>query len=640
MAQWKQINASDEFIREALAQADPIVLRVILHQLGDSAADDVELVTVPGPLIGTMSMVADPSTIARLQDRMLHHLRRSRDEGFEFPGFPSSRSELHRLVEMAICAPVSDRDLDFWIEEAAIRPMQREVDWGTVPSEAREQFSVVIIGAGMSGLNVAIQLKRAGIPFVILEKNASVGGTWFANTYPGIRVDVPSRVYSYSFEFDYPWKHMFAPQSELHAFIEHVVDKYDLRGHIRFETEVRAAEWDDEDQVWVVRTTTASGSSEVLRANGLVSAVGLLDRPRMPEIEGIETFAGPKIHTANWDHSVELSGLRVASIGTGSSGLQLVPDLAPLVEHLTVFQRTPAWVVGFPGYRDPLPEHAAWLDSTVPYYANWSRLRLAYAFGDHLAPYYEIDAAWQGDGPDVSEVNAQLVARLRGYIREKLDGREDLIKKCTPEYAPLAKRLVLDNGWFDALLRDDVELVTEPIARISEKGIVLQSGEELEFDAIVFASGFRANDYLYPIEVRGRGGLPLTEFWKKDGARAYLGMMMPNFPNLWCMYGPNTNPKSGNPIQLSEVATRYVVGCIKAMIEEDLSSVEIREDVFDKFQEALDAALSQAIWSDPRQKSYYRNEFDRIAVMSPWPALDYWRWTTEPQLNEFVVTPK
>ncbi len=637
---WTRVDKDDDFIRAALAEADLMVLRVLLHQYGDPSFDQIQLGEGPGEARGmAMPAINRPEDQQLVRERIFEHLRRNRDEGVPMPAPPTDRKGLKNLIELAMSTTLPDDELDFWIEESGLKEMPREVDWGTIPVEAREQLKIVIIGAGFSGIYMAIQLKRAGIPFELIEKNPKVGGTWHENTYPGIRVDVESIVYSYSFEPYYPWKHAFAPRHELEEYIEYVVDKHGIRDHIRFNTEVTGATWDEDGHVWNIDLATAEGQTERTVANGIVTAVGLLNRPKMPDIAGIEDFKGTIMHTAKWDHSVELAGKKVASIGTGSSGLQLAPDLAPLVDHLTVFQRSAAWVQGTPNYRAALSEEAMWLRQGIPYYANWFRLRLAWTYSERSTmPAYDVAENWDGESVTISPFNKMVHDALMEYMRSKIGHRPDLMEKCTPNYPAMAKRLIRDNGWFDALLRDDVDLVTEPIDRITEKGILLKNGTELEFDIIVFASGFRASDYLYPMNIVGKGGLSLNEFWSKDGARAYYGMMMPHFPNLWAMYGPNTNPKSGNPILLVEVAARYVIGCIKALIDHDFASLDIREDVFDEYQAKLDAALANSIWYDKRQSSYYRNDkYGRVDVMTPWGVTTFWKWTGAPKLDEFVA---
>ena len=635
----RKITETDTFIRGALEAADPMVLRVLLRQLGDESMDSIELATTPAVPLGMVSSVANPADAARIRADVFEHIRRLRDEGVEFAAPTEDRESLHHLFEMAVSDSIRDDELDFWIEESGLRPMAREIDWSSVPPADRAAFRVVVIGAGFSGILAAIRMKRAGVAFRVLEKNAEPGGTWYENTYPGVRVDVPSVVYSYSFEPDYPWKSGFAPKAELAEYINFVVDKYDLRDHMEFGVEVTSLTWDSTEQMWSITSTTSDGRTHTDRANAVICANGLFSRPAMPEIEGLESFAGPIMHTAQWDHSIELTGRRVATIGTGSSGMQLVPDLADLVGHLTVFQRTPNWVASHSTYREKLRSEAVWLTQSVPYYANWARVRLAWMFGENVAaPAIEVDPTWDDGGVTISAGNRALRERLMANMAAKIGHRPDLMAKCTPPFPPMAKRVVMDNGWFDALLRSDVDLETTTIRRVTPTGIELVDGREIEVDVIVVATGFRVNDFLHPVQITGREEMTLEELWRKDGGRAYMGMMMPYMPNLWCLYGgPNTNPKSGNPLLQSDLMLRYVSECMLELIRSKASSIEVKEEVYEDFQRLVDDRLATTVWTDARQRSYYHNEFGRVSAQVAWGATEYSKWTRKPDLTEMKL---
>jgi 4-hydroxyacetophenone monooxygenase len=302
---------------------------------------------------------------------------------------------------------------------------------------------------------------------------------------------------------------------------------------MRFNTEVTAAEWNDAAGEWVVHLRSPFALDEVVRANAIISAVGLLDRPVLPDIEGLHSFQGKMFHTARWDHSYDYSGKRVGVLGTGASGMQLVPVVAQDAASTVIFQRSAGWVIPVPGYREPVTPETRWLYQHVPYYVNMFRLRMIYNAGDDaMYDAYDIDPEWHGAG-SLNRKNHVLRERLIEYLMSKVGDDPELVEKCIPNYPPMAKRIILDNGWFDALKRPNVELTTDPIERITPKGVLMQSGKEHELDLLVLASGFRPNDFLWPMEICGREGVALNELWSKDGARAYLGMMMPGFPNLW-----------------------------------------------------------------------------------------------------------
>jgi 4-hydroxyacetophenone monooxygenase len=376
---------------------------------------------------------------------------------------------------------------------------------------------------------------------------------------------------------------------------------------------------------------------ETIKVNGIISGVGLLDRPVLPDIPGLDSFEGKKFHTARWDHSYDYAGKRVGVIGTGASGMQLVPDVAMTAGSITIFQRSAGWVVPVPGYRDPVTEETRWLYQNVPYYVNWFRFRMIYNAGDDtLLDAYDIDPEWPDDG-SVNRKNHAMRERLVAYLMSKVGHDPELAAKCIPNYPPMAKRIILDNGWFDALNRDNVELVTDPIECITPKGVRLKSGREFEFDLLVLASGFRPNDFLWPMDFTGKDGMNLNELWARDGARAHLGMMMPGFPNLWCIYGPNTNQKTGGPVMWGEMQTRYALGCIKEMLNHGWKSMDVKREVYEDHQQKMDEVLGHSIWMHPSQKSYYRNEYGRVATNTAWGSTQYWKWSLKPDVEEFEV---
>ncbi|HEX3947800.1 MAG TPA: NAD(P)/FAD-dependent oxidoreductase, partial [Acidimicrobiales bacterium] len=477
-----------------------------------------------------------------------------------------------------------------------------------------------------------------GIDYLVVEKNQGVGGTWYENTYPGARVDVASRSYSYSFEPSYPWEHHYALQPEITGYFDYVADKYGLAEHIRFETEVESARWLEADGLWEVRLrSTATGDVDTVVVNAIVSAVGLFNRPKEPDLEGLEDFAGHLVHTSKWDHDYDLAGKRVALIGTGASGTQLVAGIAPLVSSLSIFQRAGTWVSNLPNYTDQIHATERWLIQHFPYYVNWVRILTTYSLSDKRLPIYDVDEDWD-DLDSVSEINHKMRTSLVDYMMGQIGDRPDLVAKCVPTYPVMAKRLPKDNGWFQALKRDNVDLVVEAIDRITETGVRTVDGVDHDVDLLVLATGFRVNDFLWPMRIEGTDGVTLEEAWQKDGARAYLGITIPGFPNLFCMYGPNSNSKSGGICMWGEFQARYLTLCMKYLIEHDRRSLSVRPEVFDEFNRTLDDRLRNAVWLDPRQVSYYRNAFNRVATNAPWATLEYWQMTREPALEDFVVT--
>ena len=550
----------------------------------------------------------------------------------------ASPEMLRELMSFTLGEDVSDRYLGLLLEELADGGQDlRAPEWHKDALDASRAFRVVIIGAGMSGLVAAHRLRQAGIDLVVVEKNRDVGGTWFENHYPGCRVDVPNQLYSYSFAQREDWPAQFSPQSVLLDYFRECADELGIRDHIRFETEVIAAEFDDERAVWVVTLRGADGEVETLTANVVVSAVGQLNRPSLPPIAGREEFEGPSWHSAEWDHSVPLAGKRVAVIGTGASGIQLIPAIAEEVNELLVFQRTPNWLTPTPQYYDALSDEAQWLFRELPTYGQWYRFWLFWQLAEGMLPAARVDPEWVSDGRSVNAISDQLRVMLTAYLEAQFADRPDLQASVVPDYPPLAKRMLLDNGiWARTLQRKNVQLVTADIERITRNGIVV-NGEEREVDVIIYATGFQASRFLMPMRVTGRDGIDLHEQW--DGtARAYLGMTVPGFPNLFCLYGPNTNlVANGSIIFFSECEVRYVLAAIKVLLDQDRRALDCKRETYDSYNEQIDAGNAAMAWGVSTANSWYKNRQGKVTQNWPFSLLEFWERTREPDLADFEL---
>jgi 4-hydroxyacetophenone monooxygenase len=522
------------------------------------------------------------------------------------------------------------------------RVMREEM--GLVPALSPEplhpkDFRVAILGAGISGIIAAVRLRELEIPFVILEREQEVGGVWLTNTYPGAGVDTPSYLYSFSF-FPRHWSTHFAKRNEMATYLAEAVDHFDLRRHIIFGTEVDSAVYDDATQTWEISSRDSDGSTRSVTANALISAVGLFNKPKTPDVPGMERFTGPMFHTANWPEDLDVTGKRVAVIGTGASAMQVVPAIADKVSRVTVFQRSPQWVGPCAEYFAPVPEDVHYLMDHVPYYQAWYRFRLAWVFNDRVHPSLQIDPQWEHSGRSLNAVNDGHRRYFTRYLEDQLADRPELIEKCLPQYPPFGKRMLLDNGWFAALKRDNVELVTEAVDSITNRGVVSQSGGEVEADVVVFSTGFETTRYLQPIEFVGRGGKRLRDIWGDDDATAYLGITVPGFPNLFLMYGPNTNSGAGGSyFFIGESQGRYIIDVITKMIERGIGVVECRAEAHDGWVSEVDEAHSKMVWSHPGMTTYYRNKRGRVVNNSPYRVVDYWLKTHDAELTDFVTEP-
>ncbi len=548
-----------------------------------------------------------------------------------------SLEELERIMSWCTGAPVGAEYAGMMLEEMGFRG--RDAAWTTPDPPARASaFDVVVIGAGVSGLLAAIKLDQLGVPFTVIEKNDDVGGTWLENRYPGCGVDTPNHFYSYSFEPNHDWPAYYSKRDELHAYLARCSERYAVRDRIRFSTTVLSATWDDADRRWVVTVTDGDGRTDVLHASAVITAVGLLNRPSVPAIEGLEQFAGPAFHTAAWPDGIDLTGKRVAVIGSGASAMQVVPTIAGTPSQLTIYQRSSQWVLPNGDYHRQVPEGTKWLLRHLPTYAAWYRFRLFWKFGDGVHASLHIDPTWIDPERSINRVNDRFRELLTAHIRASIGERADLLDKVVPDYPPFGKRMLIDNGWFDTLRRDDVELVVEAIEQVTADGIVTADGTTRDHDVVVLATGFHASEFLAPMAITGRGGRDLRDEWAEDDPRALYGVTIPDFPNLFVLYGPNTNlAHGGSAIFHAECQVRYVTALIVEMIEREIAAVSVKRSVHDDYNQRVDEAHDGMVWSHPRMSSWYRNDKGRVVTNSPWRMIDYWEMTRVPDLDDFEV---
>ncbi|MYB27542.1 MAG: NAD(P)/FAD-dependent oxidoreductase [Acidimicrobiaceae bacterium] len=503
------------------------------------------------------------------------------------------------------------------------------------PPDGDIDHPVAVIGAGMSGILAAHRLKQAGVDCVVFDKNGDVGGTWLENTYPGCRVDVFNHVYSYAGEQRPDWPEYHSSQPVLLDYFQDCARRWGIRDRIRFGTGVDAISWDEHTRRWILQLD----GGETVTAGAVVSAVGQLNRPLIPRIHGTDDFEGEKFHSSSWRHDIDWGGLRVAVIGTGASALQFIPHLAEEAAHVTVFQRTPPWLIPRPVYHEPLAEGLLELFRLIPGYAHWFRLRLFWCTHEGTVGALRRDPAW--DGPldqAVSRRNEETRRLLTLYLESQFGDRPDLLSKVVPDYPVGAKRVVLDNGiWASTLKRSNVELVNGGIQRVEPAGVRGSDGRLHRADVIVFGTGFRASEFLMPMRVAGRGGADLHETWAGD-ARAYNGVCVPGFPNLFCLYGPNTNiVVNGSIIYFAECATHYVVECLRLLASQGAAAMDCRTDAYDRYAARMDEHNSQMAWGISPVNSWYKSPSGRIAQNWPLPLIDYWRQTRAPNPADFEL---
>ncbi|WP_342611811.1 alpha/beta hydrolase fold domain-containing protein [Burkholderia ambifaria] len=474
------------------------------------------------------------------------------------------------------------------------------------PAEAAAPLSAIIIGAGFAGIGMAVALQRAGIhDFVIVERSHDVGGVWRDNRYPGAACDVPSHLYSFSFEPNPDWSRVFAPQPEIHAYLQHCARKYGLARHLRFGAEVERAQYDEARALWHV--TLADGTT--LSAAVLVSGTGQLSRPAMPDLPGIDTFRGRAFHSAHWDRDYPLAGKRVAVVGTGASAIQFVPAIAGDVERLVVFQRSPAYVM-------PRPDRA---------YRPWEQAlfrRLPWAMKLHRASIY---VRYESRAIAFTRLHGLMDVAVGRPFRKLLarDVRDPALRaRLTPDYPIGCKRVLLSSDYLAALDRDNVELVTQRIRRVTDTGIETDDGVHHPVDAIVYGTGFAATAFLSPMRITGRDGLDLNDAWRR-GAQAYLGLTVPGFPNFFMLYGPNTNLGHNSIVYMLESQIAHVMRCVRAMRRNGATAIDVDPRRYRRFNAHVQQRLAGSVWSGC--KSWYVDASGHNSTNWPGFTLTY-RW--------------
>lgn len=456
-------------------------------------------------------------------------------------------------------------------------------------------------------MGLGVQLKQAGIDFILFDKAANVGGVWRENTYPGAACDVPSHLYSFSFEPKPDWPRKYAEQPHILAYLEHCARKYDLLKHARFNTEIESARFNETSGVWTLRTK----KGEEFQARAIVTACGQLNRPAFPALKGLENFRGEKFHSALWNHAVDLTGKHVAVVGTGASAIQFVPTVVAKAAKVTLFQRSPPWVMPKPdrvfhGFEKALMRR-------VPGVIALYRLTTYLRCEARLIGFQK--RTW------MNRVGTFLSTR---HLRRQIPD-EGLRRQLTPDYTFGCKRVLISNDYFTALARPNVSVVTDSIAEVKADSIVTATGEEYPADLLILGTGFQATDFLAPMRIIGRGGRDLNEAWR-DGAEAYLGLTIPGFPNFFLLYGPNTNLAHNSVVYMIESQIRYILGCLGWLVRRPGTFLDVKSERLNRYAEEIQARLDRSVWS-AGCANWYKNAKGRIT--NNWPGFTFeYRWRT------------
>jgi 4-hydroxyacetophenone monooxygenase len=557
---------------------------------------------------------------------------------------PLEPSVIREIMDWIACESVPNDYAAMYMDEmdlAGVNPraIRLAANRGAASSSSQCDISVLIIGCGEAGLLAGIRLKEAGISFTIVDKNDDVGGTWLENRYPGCRVDVASHYYSYSFGSDDQFSEYYAQQPELYRYFRGLFDHHDIGAHTYWNREVDRAVWDNESATWQVSMRSPDGTTQTMVANVLISGVGILNRPFVPDIPGLDRFDGPVFHSARWDESFEVSGKRIALVGAGASGFQIGPAVVDDVDQLVVFQRTPQWMAPNLRYHASVKPGEQWAFSNLPGYGRWYRFMLMWQSSDKLLDMVRVDPDWHDFPRTANAFSSERRELFVKWIETNVGDDPELLAKVTPNYPPMSKRMLQDNGsWLQCLKQPHVQLVTDSIISVDENGIVTDK-ERFDVDAIILATGFRASEVLWPMDIVGRDGVSMADTWEGKPA-AYRGVTISGFPNFFVLGGPGTGlAHAGSVILTTECAMRYIGDALRLLIDGNRRTIEPTRDAYARYNAELQAEVATLMWGHGSiEHSWYKAADGKVYVLCPWRLVDYWKMTAEVEIGDHAFT--
>ncbi len=612
-------------LKDGIANANIPALLMVLYQMTGEAT------WLQEPFAPGRSPGLDDNDSGQLPDEVQTQIRTAAEEAIEawLAGKPLAieRPSNLRLAEMLSVAMTEHVPEEYGDIVAAGMGYDLEPTAGTAIAADK---TAIVIGGGVSGICAGIELGKLGIDYTLFEKNEDFGGTWFENRYPGCGVDTPSLTYTFSCRPN-DWSMYFPLRDEIEGYLLDTAREFGLYDKACFRTHVEEARWNTATDQWDVTITTPDGKRETHSADYLFSAVGILNIPKYPQIDGLDEFAGEVYHTSRWPAEADLSGKRVAVIGNGASGMQVAPAIADVVSRMTIFARSKQWAAPFPQFRKKVPVGVRYLMQVVPLYRAWLEQRLSWTFNDRVHGTLFRDPEWEHPERAVNEINDAHRRVFTRYVEEQLQDRPELIERVLPEYPPFAKRMLLDNGWFRTIKKPHVDLIPEHLAKVDGNTLFTSSGETVEADVIILATGFQTTNVLGSYDIVGREGQLLRDHWGEDNASAYLGTLVPGFPNFFILLGPNVGSgHGGSMIRNIENQMHFAGQVVQCAEAQEASTVEVKETAYKDYSRRIDDAHDRLVWTHPGTENWYRNSQGRVVAITPWRNDAFWRMTRSP----------
>ena len=596
-----------EKLMELLKEADIATISLVLsHLTADLSYVDKIKPFVKGAFDYSVNVPEDDANFIR--EKLIEVLQKITNKNNNLNSINNIKEEhLSYIMSAGVGAEIKDEYIPMMKEELGFNDNSIRDECINNIKKHESKPNVIIIGSGLCGILAGIKLSKAEIPFIIIEKNDSIGGTWYENTYPGCGVDTPNHVYAYSFEPSFHWEEFYSKRDAILNYLKKCVKKYNLFDHIQLNTTVESTVFNEITKSWDT-SIISNNKKSILNSNIVISAVGQLNKPSIPNIKGIGEFNGPIIHTGAWDDNFDYKDKNIALIGTGASGMQ----------------------VANPNYHRKLSKGKKWVLENIPFYSRWYRLQLFWGFCDGIHASLYKDPNWKFPDRSLNHTNERFRVNMVKHIESIIGNDKELLNKVIPNYPPYGKRMLMDNNWFEMLKKDNVQLITDKVNSITNSSIETDE-HSYKKDAIVMATGFKASKMIWPIKVVGKKGINLNDFWNNDNPKAHVGITVPNFPNFFIMYGPNTNLAHGGSIVFhGECQIRYILGCINLLLEKKYKIMDCMQEPFEKYNSKVDAEHSKMVWTHDKVNSWYRNGTGRVITNSPWRLVDYWNFTKEP----------